>query len=376
MIPNLEPKFEYNRIIIVGNGFDLGLGLKTSYNNFLLNHLKGAFREIVEQNKYDSGLIFGNTKQNYASSSKVKLLTKIDECQSIKEIISSLEYEITFNYKSEFIQDVIEIYEFNNWVDIEILYFKNLQKIYNSLKDKDFDNKDYSKVTELNKSMDLIESALFTYINDEQNKLNFSYLDSHYKTLIDSFFEPIHKLENLLIPEHRSKRAPETVFFVNFNYTDTLVKLLNNTFVGKNKLIHIHGSVSNNNNPIIFGFGDDTNSIYRGLEEEDESELLRKIKSFAYPKTNNYHKLLNVLDNKPYEVFVVGHSCGVSDKTMLSTVFQHEKCLAIKNFHYKGEEEDFYKRIAISRHFSDKPLMRKRVLPFDKDAVIPQRQEV
>lgn len=375
-IPNQAPKFEYNRLIIVGNGFDLGLGLKTSYNDFILNHLKEAFRKIVEFSEYDSGLIIGLTKKKYSALSKERLLSKINACQDIKDIISSLNYEIDFNYKSEFIHDVVENYHFNNWVDIEILYFKNLKKIYNSLKDKDFDNKDYSRVIELNKSMDLIEGALFTYINEEQSKLDFSYFESHYKTLIDSFFQPIHKLENSLIPEHRSKRAPETVFFVNFNYTDSVAKLLNNNFLGENKLIHIHGSVGDKENQIIFGYGDDTNSIYSGLEEEDESELLRKIKSFAYPKTDNYHKLLNVLDTKPYEVFIVGHSCGVSDKTMLNTIFQHFNCLAIKNYHYLGENEDFYKRIAISRHFSDKPLMRKRVLPFDKFAIIPQKEEI
>jgi hypothetical protein len=31
MVPNLDPKFEYKRLVIIGNGFDLGLGLKTSY---------------------------------------------------------------------------------------------------------------------------------------------------------------------------------------------------------------------------------------------------------------------------------------------------------------------------------------------------------
>jgi hypothetical protein len=373
IIPNLEPKFEYNRLVIIGNGFDLGLGLKTSYNDFVLGHIKEVLRKTVELGKYDSELITGSTSFNFGQVTKDKIYSKIEATNQISDLVSSFQHEINFNYKTGFIQNIFENYQVNNWVDIETLYFKNLHKEYNSFRDKEFDKKDYSKVAELNISMDFIEKALANYVKEEQAKRSISYLTSHYKSLIDSFFEPINKKENILIPEHRSKQKPKTVIFVNFNYTDSLSKLLNNSFVGENKIIHIHGSVNDNSNPIIFGFGDDTNPIYSALEEEDEDELLRKIKSFAYPKTNNYHKLLNSLDTLPFEVFVVGHSCGISDKTMLSTVFQHKKCLAIKNFHYQGEEEDFYKRIAISRHFSNKPLMRKRVLPFDKDAIIPQK---
>jgi hypothetical protein len=96
------------------------------------------------------------------------------------------------------------------------------------------------------------------------------------------------------------------------------------------------------------------------------------IKSFQYPKTDNYHKLLSFIEANDFEVFVVGHSCGLSDRTLLKTIFEHDKCLCIKTFHYKGEEEDFYKRIEISRHFSDKQKMRLRLLPFDQNATIPQ----
>lgn len=35
----------YNRIVLIGNGFDKALGLKTSYADFILNYLKEVFIE-------------------------------------------------------------------------------------------------------------------------------------------------------------------------------------------------------------------------------------------------------------------------------------------------------------------------------------------
>ena len=101
-------------------------------------------------------------------------------------------------------------------------------------------------------------------------------------------------------------------------------------------------------------------------------ELLKKIKSFQYPRTHNYHNLLNYLEVSEFDVFIMGHSCGLSDRTLLKTIFEHPNCLAIQVFHYQGENEHFYKRIEISRHFNNKVLMRERVLPYDQFASIPQ----
>jgi hypothetical protein len=374
LIPNIKSEFKYNRLIIVGNGFDLGLGLETSYNDFILFHIKEVFKNTIQLRQFDSGLIEASTNLNYGVKSINDLNKRIDTCKNVTELISLFQNDIKIKFKTIFIKDIFENKQINKWVDIESLYFKNLIKLFKLVIDKPFDKKDYSKIAELNQSMDMIEQGLKDYIQNEQNRHGFTYVNSHFKPLIDSFFEPIRKKENSLIPEQVSKDSPQTVFFVNFNYTNSLTKLLKNSSLKDNREIQIHGSVNDLSNPIIFGYGNDIGSIYSELEEEDNVELLRKIKSFAYPSTNNYHNLLNILDSLPYEVFIVGHSCGVSDKTMLNTIFQHPKCLAIKNYHYAGEKEDFYKRISISRHFSDKPLMRKRVLPFDEWAKIPQKK--
>jgi hypothetical protein len=40
---NYQPKM--NRLILIGNGFDLAHGMKTSYNDFILWYLKKCFEE-------------------------------------------------------------------------------------------------------------------------------------------------------------------------------------------------------------------------------------------------------------------------------------------------------------------------------------------
>ena len=46
-----------NRLILIGNGFDLAHGLKTGYNDFIIWYLKKCFKSAEESGSYDDGLI-------------------------------------------------------------------------------------------------------------------------------------------------------------------------------------------------------------------------------------------------------------------------------------------------------------------------------
>jgi hypothetical protein len=224
--------------------------------------------------------------------------------------------------------------------------------------------------------MNAISAELHQYILKEQNSNPISSFDSPLFSLIEKCQEPLRPRISKLVSRHNRTQEPTNVVFLNFNYTNTIKRLTNNSFLKpNNRHIHIHGSVEDSSNPIIFGYGDDTGEDYNKLELAGENDLLRKIKSFEYPRTNNYHTLLNILENSEYDIFIIGHSCGLSDRTLLKTIFEHKNCLAIQNFHYQGESEDFNKRMEISRHFSNKVLMRERVLPFDDMARIPQAKK-
>jgi hypothetical protein len=165
---------------------------------------------------------------------------------------------------------------------------------------------------------------------------------------------------------------------VNFNYTKTLDKIIYNTHSDK-EIIHvqIHGVIENIDNQVIFGYGDDLHNRYQEIEDEDNNSTLNYIKTFYYANSSNYLNLIDFMESGNYEVYVVGHSCGLSDRTLLNTIFEDSKCKLIKIFHYENEkvkskDDHFQKTIAVSRHCTNKPKLRKRIVTYDIHALIPQ----
>ena len=79
----------------------------------------------------------------------------------------------------------------------------------------------------------------------------------------------------------------------------------------------------------------------------------------------NYRNLLGFIESSPYQVYIMGHSCGNSDRTLLNTLFEHKNCVSIKPFYYIRENgTDNYMELVqnISRNFTDMKLMRDRVV--------------
>ena len=74
------------------------------------------------------------------------------------------------------------------------------------------------------------------------------------------------------------------------------------------------------------------------------------------------------------EVFVLGHSLGLSDRTMLSMIFEHSNCKSIKIFYYEHDKGNNYVELTqeISKHFRNKLEMRRKIVPFDRSEPMPQ----
>jgi len=116
---------------------------------------------------------------------------------------------------------------------------------------------------------------------------------------------------------------------------------------------------------MIFGFGDEIDSDYKKIEALNDNNYLHNIKSIKYLETDNYIRLLRILNDDFFQVIILGHSCGLSDRTLLNTLFEHPNCGSIKPFYYKTDENtDNYSEIArnISRNFNSKSIMRERVV--------------
>jgi hypothetical protein len=97
-------------------------------------------------------------------------------------------------------------------------------------------------------------------------------------------------------------------------------------------------------------------------------------------RTNNYKRMLDFIENDSFQVQILGHSCGLSDRTLLNTIFEHDNCKSIKVFYheYQGENgltdnlSDIEKNI--SRHFHNKPLMRSKLVNRELCKALPQME--
>lgn len=155
---------------------------------------------------------------------------------------------------------------------------------------------------------------------------------------------------------------PDRIMLLNFNYTQIADAYLPkaNCFT----VNHIHGELSKPES-VIFGYGDELDEGYKELLKLDENEYLRNMKTIRYSESGNYRNMLSFIESAPFQVCIMGHSCGNSDRTLLNTLFEHKNCVSIKPFYHQKEDgSDNYLDIVqnICRNFTDMKLMRDRVV--------------
>lgn len=360
--------YKYNRIVIIGNGFDLALGLKTSYSDFLMYYLKSRLDKGKEHGYVDKLFETSNLSFMYGDD--------FNNCYTIQDLVSFFDANKHLNIKFHgILKDVLDFQMLENWVDIETLYFDALLPKLDLLKKTSPNKRSYKSIQSYNDTFRELTKYLDEYISFVgSNPLDDGISHYYYSFLSDCVDRQPNKRVCLNHGvSYESLGKPNKVLFLNFNYTNSLNKIMG--FSGlkpEYQIINIHGQAGAKTNPIIFGYGDDTHQRYSEIESENSDSLLEFIKSFYYNRTTDYHKMLGFMEMDKYEVYVIGHSCGLSDRTLLKSIFEHDQCLSIKIFHRGSLDEHIKKNMAISRHFTDKLLLRKRVLPFDEHAVIPQ----
>ena len=408
-----------NRIILIGNGFDLAHDLKTSYQNFIdwlwrkkINRIKQCDSKL-----YADGMIYfqridgKSIKENWPDGmdSYNKLVHNINADNKFHNILRELLYD------NKFFKIITEKNSLQNWVDIEEEYYKLLQKIIkkSSLNDEET----YANIKQLNNDFSQIKKELVGYLLEETTQgiggSAIEFIDGAIYENIYSKFElrdftkegvaglVEEKYQDYLIDCNVGGQVPlreqwehdndltsiasyptdrdyynrktregemelmplENILFLNFNYTKTERDYSEHKDI-ETQTIHIHGELNNPNNPIIFGYGDEIGKEYEEIENVNDNDFLENIKSIRYSDTSNYKKPLDYIDSDKYQIFLLGHSCGLSDRTLLSTLFEHINCVSIKPFYHKKEDgTDNYSDIVrnISRHFKDKAMMREKV---------------
>ena len=368
-----------NRLVLIGNGFDIAHGLKTSYMDFInwyweqrLNTLltEGSAisqdslckLEIVKTKDYSSWHLFFFTHSLRDVFTREWKFPPSEVISAFKE--NTDEFSVTF---SRFFEKIIQSIEKKGWVDIENDYYQLLKGTQKA-------DCGYS-VKELNEQLAFLQEKLIEYLGTIGT--NQTIKDIH--DAITDFFDPAdfstegkkNAMENIGLDiksfeeveynyEERNKLIPERIMLLSFNYTAT-AKMYGNFNLAFN---YIHGDLEHPEN-IIFGYGDELDKDYQAILDMNDNELLKHVKSVKYLETRNYHDMLEFLMSAPFQVFVMGHSCGNSDRTLLNTVFEHENCVSIKPFYHKwADGTDNYLDIVqnISRNFTNMRLFRDRVV--------------
>ena len=417
-----------NRIVLIGNGFDLAHGLKTSYADFI-NWYWEQWRDRLIKSKSQiecDKLCSFNIHSDFYHNTLGGLINYYSSqwCEKkayefVNFICNNLlEIEVIF---SPLIKRIKESVEKKNWVDIEADY-------YDLLKDC-LKNNSTIEVSKLHEHFAYLQEKLVEYLLEIQVKSTNK--DIVLSAIKEKIYEPISKYDIAIsaqeqFGEFMAERAngdkicdvinyyedeasmlkgmtihnirtyqkrlfindeiwnhlnhknpvlvPDNILIVNFNYTNIASLYLSPRIREHFQLNNIHGTLDNPQS-VIFGYGDEMDKYYQELEDLNDNNYLTYIKSSKYLDASNYRKLLQFVESAPYQIYIMGHSCGNSDRTLLNTLFEHENCISIKPFYYQKEDgSDNYTEIAqnISRNFKDKQALRAKVVPKDCCEPLPQ----
>ena len=412
-----------NKLVLIGNGFDLAHGLKTKYSDFIEWYWSEWGKRLekshkVLENDRLCSFTLSDTFYDWFSTLhyKYQIITIFNQPDDLEiaEIAKHNPELCNFSYNSSLFEKICEEVETKNWVDIEDVY-------YYFLKSND-DPKQINEDLEFlkNKLIEYLKSLQKTIINpkiqkqilepfnkvdialssmdkwNEMLKSRMKYEDKDWDLLVEGYnlekgikqyssravedfkkayggdinFGEINQVDAISCPTYR---LPDNIMLLNFNYTNTTEMYLPK--VDKFSINHIHGTISKPES-VIFGYGDERDDEYEVLMKKNDNEYLRHIKSFRYLEAPNYRDMLSFIESAPYQICIMGHSCGLSDRTLLATLFEHKNCVSIKPYYYKKEDgTDNYRELVqnIARNFTSPSLMRDRVVRKDRCEALGQK---
>jgi hypothetical protein len=364
---------QINKLFIIGNGFDLAHGLNTSYKNFIDSLWEKEKEKVFEEKYYikiagncpysfKSDLLTFNVPNIFINNPNYGIDKSIYGFDFFRKYLTSpkemfhandgMLYNIDINIKNIFLLHISEKKSLVNWVDIEGEYYSKLKNCLESIHTDD--------IKKLNLDFDNLRLLLKYYLSLEIKKE------------LNPIPQIIEILKSILQPElvsgNQTLNKNDRIFFLNFNYTNTdkqYIDYFKNIIPQVINNINIHGELNNEDNPIIFGYGDELDEDHKRIENINNKQYLENEKSVNYAKTPNYRNLLNFIDTYPFNVYIMGHSCGKSDRTLLNSIFEHENCKTIKSYYYINENgiNDQDDRIMnLYLNFKDKSLFRAKVI--------------
>jgi len=171
-----------NRIILIGNGFDLAHGLETSYTHFIKWFWKNQKENLPSE-------IQNNWIQKYdADKEKSYLLYENDFISVVNydfniqfENLSDESFKSMISYTNQFLKNIDNNVKIKNWVDLEELYFEQLINCKNNY-NNNREAYNLYPVTQLNKEFKSIRKKLEDYLKTQNDKIN----DTFQKELVEN----------------------------------------------------------------------------------------------------------------------------------------------------------------------------------------------
>lgn len=376
------------KILITGNGFDLNLGLPTSYNDFIkiLRHCVDSNNfsfESVYDHCTNHETLFQRFKPFNLDRNEIKKLKNLtDEClwfQFFKdefEIETWIDFENKIEYvlkilfsSAEYIRERIFFkgsvstqsrvsYDFNLLNNnVEILEVLRQFNLITFRYVDEFELNNEFLIKKYNSYIDLDLNKITSYFNKELDK--FKIIFNHY---FETFVFPFYDNLNVKLDRNFFNKIDK---HYTFNYTPTFEKVYRNARITK----FLHGKINSVENTIVLGI----NEIPKN-ESVEKRYFLPFTKYFQKLNNNTDYAFINEFENKPtnnYIFFFWGHSLDVSDQDYLNEVFDFVNDLKAKTkkiiiiYHNEESKSKLLLNILNVRGKKDiQDLMRSKILQF------------
>ena len=291
------------KMIIVGNGFDISAGIRSSYNNFV-EHIR--LEEKLETN------------------------------------------EDIYNFNKLFLQ------KFDgkslNWNDLESIFESHIKEINEITYNSDDEIRSRYSITEINGYLKELEELFSDYLSDTYESWY-----NYYKPRIYN-----KRLEVNEVYKNIFKEAD----IINFNYTRTLydLGLVQSGMNQSSSYFQVHGSLVEKN--IIFGGGFTDNEKFNvfnvpGSTDNDKLIRIKKDTDLFEKRTQLLTKINNYQENS-VDTYIIGHSIYGSDLPFLSRIFEKSKRIYL--FYYNHDY--LIKLQMISKALSSEILEKIVLVPF------------
>lgn len=296
------------RLLILGNGFDLQAGLKTTYNDFFVSSEKPLLEKWIK----DSNSVEGNQISLISLLLYNSYYRKPDKFTDIMTL-----YPYQVNYQSEYVEALGLDNNVENWMDIEGFLARIIKgkgfAILEKLFKKNFSFRDSSNegICKNDDVQFLIRNAMvhkkyfyeptFQQFVINEIKIFETRFADYIKRQLDenkNYVKNARKILTAIIPS-----TADDISIINFNYTQ-IEKRMFESF-GNKKIFNVHGTIENN--PII------------GIDPGDtlEEKTIQFTKTFRKLVGQKVSRALEKYD----EIIIYGHSLGEQDYSYFHSIF-------------------------------------------------------